>query len=29
LAALGLGELAVIALTDRTPHAGSIDEALD
>lgn len=29
LAALGLGELAVIAFTDRTPHAASIDEALD
>ena len=29
LAAIGLGELAIIALTDRTPHAGSLKEALD
>jgi hypothetical protein len=29
LAAIGLGELAIIAFTDRTPHAASIEEALD
>ena len=28
LAALGLGELAVIRLTERTPYAGRTDEAL-